>query len=232
MVAPTALPRVTPTRSGSGASGAAPTPRSSPLSATASSAATIANCTKRSLRCTSWALRPSRRGWKSTSAATCDRKRLGSKNVIRRVAVRPAVIMSQNASRPIDPGATTPIPVTTTRRRPSVLTARLRGRSAPRSLSPASGRCPQRAAMLAPASSSRRSPDARGQLGVHVAQLRSRGQRAAEEHEGRRRRRVVDDAGPHADLDVDGGLGHQPPLLTVQGDQDVPALAVEELLRV
>src|SRR3954453_22178655 len=226
MVAPTALPRVTPTRSGSGASSAPPDPKVSPLSATASSAATMAICTKRSLRNTSWALRPSFRPSKSTSAATWDRNRLGSKKVIRRVAVRPAVIMSQKPSRPIEPGATTPIQVTTTRRR-SVLTARLRGRSGPRS--------PALPAMRAPASSSWQSSGAgRARLGlrVDVAEFRPRGQRTAEEDEDRRLGGVVDDAVPDADRDVHGGFGGQPTLLTVEPHDDLAALAVEELLRV
>ena len=58
---------------------------------------------------------PRPRGSKSISAAICERKPDGSKKVIPRVAVRPAVIISQNASRVGPPGATTPMPVTAER---------------------------------------------------------------------------------------------------------------------
>src|SRR5436190_14745517 len=50
---------------------------------------------------------------KSDSAAIFERNPEGSKKVICRVAVLPEVIRSQNCSRLVPPGATTPIPVTT-----------------------------------------------------------------------------------------------------------------------
>src|ERR687889_545864 len=79
---------------------------------------------------------------------------------------RPSVIRKTPPSRPMSsPMRTTVASSSIARRRPrlsalpmvsvSMLIARLRPRSAPRSLSPASGRCPQHAAMLARASFSR-----------------------------------------------------------------------------
>src|ERR687886_2818371 len=79
---------------------------------------------------------------------------------------RPSVIRKTPPSRPMSsPMSTTLASSSMARRRPrlsalpmvsvSVLMTRLRPRSAPRSLSPASGRCPQHAAMLARASFSR-----------------------------------------------------------------------------
>src|SRR4051794_40600604 len=214
MVAPTALPRVIPTRSGSGASSAPPDPKVSPLSATASSAATMAICTKRSLRNTSWAVRPSSRPSKSTSAATWDRNRLGSKNVMRRVAVRPAIIMSQKPSRPIEPGATTPIPVMTTRRRSAFIGGRP---------SPAGARCRRgRAPAGGPG----------GGRGGGGAGPGRGGGGAAKKDEAGALGRVVDDPVPPPEGDVPRRLGGQPPLLAVEPHHDLTALAVEELLRV
>jgi len=89
-----------------------------PASAIASSAATSANRVKRSLRKISCRVRPAAGGSKSTSAAICEWNRAGSNSEIRPVAVRPSVTNCQNASRVTPPGATAPIPVTTTRRRP------------------------------------------------------------------------------------------------------------------
>ena len=63
------------------------------------------------MRAQSASERPAAAGSKSHSAAICERKPDGSKNVILRVAVRPAVSIAQNASRVVPPGATTPIPV-------------------------------------------------------------------------------------------------------------------------
>src|ERR1700689_3412017 len=60
----------------------------------------------------SCSLSPAASGSKSHSAAIWERKPEASKNVIRRVAVRPAVIASQKESRVLPPGATTPTPVT------------------------------------------------------------------------------------------------------------------------
>ena len=63
------------------------------------------------------------------SAAICERKPDGSKKVICAVAVRPAVMRSQNASRVTPPGATTPTPVTTVRPQAAALTRCPRARS-------------------------------------------------------------------------------------------------------
>ena len=110
MVQPTALPTVTPTRPGSSV------PKSSPLSSTHSRALTTASCAARSIRRTCCGDSPSAAGSKSHSAAICERNGAGSKKEIRRVAVRPVEITSQNCLAPVPPGATTPIPVITTRR--------------------------------------------------------------------------------------------------------------------
>ena len=67
------------------------------------------------MRRISWWSRPASTGSKSHSAAIWERNPDGSKKVIFPVAVRPAVIVSQNASRVEPPGATTPTPVTTLR---------------------------------------------------------------------------------------------------------------------
>src|SRR3954447_23507297 len=69
------------------------------------------------MRRRSCSLRPAAMGSKSASAAICERKPDGSKKVIFRVAVRPAVMFSQKASRVTPPGATTPMPVTTVLRK-------------------------------------------------------------------------------------------------------------------
>ena len=58
---------------------------------------------------------PAATGSKSHSAAIWERNGDGSKKLIRRVAVRPAVMVFQNRSRVAPPGATTPTPVTTVR---------------------------------------------------------------------------------------------------------------------
>ena len=71
----------------------------------------------RSLRWISCGVRPAAAGSKSHSAAIWDRNWAGSKSVIRRVAVRPSVSSCQNSLRVRPPGATTPTPVTTARRR-------------------------------------------------------------------------------------------------------------------
>ena len=55
-------------------------------------------------------------GSKSHSAAIRERRPAGSKSVMPRVAVRPAASRSQKAGTPMPPGATTPMPVTATRR--------------------------------------------------------------------------------------------------------------------
>ena len=55
-------------------------------------------------------------GSKSTSAAIWDRNCEGSKELILRVAVLPWLSRSQNSFLPLPPGARTPIPVITTRR--------------------------------------------------------------------------------------------------------------------
>lgn len=87
-----------------------------PLSSSASSAATTANCVVRSHCRICRRLRPAEIGSKSHSAATRDRKGVASNIEMVRVAVRPAVSSSQYCFFPIPPGATTPIPVMTTRR--------------------------------------------------------------------------------------------------------------------
>src|SRR4051812_43427749 len=110
VAAATALPRVTPIRAGSMPA------KSSPLSCTASWAQTTANWVARSMRRISRWLSPSHTGSKSASPAICDRYGDGSKKLIRRVAVRPAVSRSQNSLVPRPPGARTPMPVMTTRR--------------------------------------------------------------------------------------------------------------------
>src|SRR3954465_12874872 len=68
------------------------------------------------MRRRSCSLRPAAIGSKSASAAICERKPDASKKLISRVAVLPAVMFSQKASRVTPPGATTPMPVTTVRR--------------------------------------------------------------------------------------------------------------------
>src|SRR3954453_22272152 len=73
------------------------------------------------MRRTSCSGRPAAMGAKSASAAICERKPDGSKKVIFRVAVFPAVMLSQNSSRVTPPGATTPTPVTTVRLKPRLL---------------------------------------------------------------------------------------------------------------
>src|SRR5450756_802218 len=106
---PIALPRLTPRRD---LSRSAP----SPLSASASRVATTANWPARSIRRISLGDSPSRAGSKSTSAAIRQRNGAASNSVMGRVAVRPAVSISQNALAPMPPGATTPRPVITARR--------------------------------------------------------------------------------------------------------------------
>src|SRR4051812_25715758 len=69
------------------------------------------------MRRISCSVSPAAMGSKSASAAICDRKPEGSKKVIFRVAVLPAVMVSQNCSRLPPPGATPPTPVTTVRRK-------------------------------------------------------------------------------------------------------------------
>ena len=54
-------------------------------------------------------------GCEPASAATLDRKGLGSKKVMFRVAVRPSLRSDQNSFLPMAPGATTPMPVMTIR---------------------------------------------------------------------------------------------------------------------
>src|SRR5256714_1469762 len=111
VVQPTALPMLTPSRSGVMVSS------SRPLSAIASRAQTTPNCAARSIRRISCGLRPSAAASKSHSAAIWERNGAGSRRVIRRVALRPSVNSSQNALVPIPPGATTPTPVPPARRR-------------------------------------------------------------------------------------------------------------------
>src|SRR3954463_2901045 len=67
------------------------------------------------MRSISYCSSPASIGSKSASAAICERNPSGSKKVIFRVAVLPAVMLSQNSSRVTPPGATTPTPVTTVR---------------------------------------------------------------------------------------------------------------------
>ncbi len=110
MVQPTALPMVTPRRSG-GTSCVV-----SPLSASASRAATTPSWAARSMRRISCGDSPCALGSKSHSAAIRDRNPVASNSVMARVAVRPAVSRSQKDSTPMPPGAVTPIPVMTTRR--------------------------------------------------------------------------------------------------------------------
>lgn len=88
-----------------------------PASATASRAATRANWMYRSCRSASPGVNPWSAGSKSTSAAIRERNPVGSKRVMPRVAVRPLESRSQKARVPMPPGATTPTPVTATRRR-------------------------------------------------------------------------------------------------------------------
>lgn len=104
---PTALPMDTPVRRGSSRS---PTP----LSAIASRALTSANWAALSSRRTSFGLRPCSSGAKSTSAATRERNAEASNCETVLVAVRPEVMNDQNSLVPTPPGATTPMPVTTT----------------------------------------------------------------------------------------------------------------------
>ena len=111
MVLPTALPMVTPMRSGGTLS------MSSLLSASASRAHTRANCEQRSVRSVSSAVRPSAAGSKSHSAAMRERNPAGSNRVMPRVAVVPEVSRAQNAFVPLPPGAMTPMPVIAARRR-------------------------------------------------------------------------------------------------------------------
>src|SRR4051812_40569952 len=73
------------------------------------------------MRSISYCSSPASIGSKSASAAICDRNPSGSKKVIFRVAVLPAVMLSQNSSRVTPPGATTPTPVTTVRLKPRLL---------------------------------------------------------------------------------------------------------------
>ena len=108
-MAPTALPTLTATRVGSNSSNA------NPLSCILSRAATTANMAARSIRLISRWVSPAAVGSKSHSPATWERKGDGSKKLIRRVAVRPAVIISQKFLVPLPPGAITPMPVITTR---------------------------------------------------------------------------------------------------------------------
>src|SRR5487761_235719 len=110
VAAPTALPRLTAIRPGSMSSAA------SPASAIASRAQTTANWAARSSRLISRGVRPSRTGSKSHSPATCERKIEGSKNVTRRVAVRPELSKFQNSLVPAPPGARTVISAITARR--------------------------------------------------------------------------------------------------------------------
>src|SRR3954468_3226391 len=67
------------------------------------------------MRSISYCSSPASSGSKSASAAIWERNPAGSKKVILRVAVLPAVMRSQNSSRVTPPGATTPTPVTTVR---------------------------------------------------------------------------------------------------------------------
>src|SRR3954451_21754956 len=102
IVPPTAEPMTTPVLSSVRSSS------TRPESASASAAQASPNWTYRSARRISCAVRPAATGSKSASAATLDRNLLASKKVILRVAVRPAVSVSQNVSRVTPPGATTP----------------------------------------------------------------------------------------------------------------------------
>jgi hypothetical protein len=103
VVAPTALPMVTPTRSGSGASRGAADPHAQPAVGDRLVGGHHRELDEAVVAVHLLGGEAQLAASKSTSAATCDRKRLGSKKVIRRVAVRPAVIMSQKPSRPMDP---------------------------------------------------------------------------------------------------------------------------------
>ena len=167
-------------------------------------------CTGRSVPTCS-ASSPWAAGSKSHSAAIRERKPAGSKRVMPRVAVRPSASRSQNAGTPMPPGATTPMPVTATRR------VTRRPQSVPGGPRPRRRLC---------------RVGRRRVLGVDVAELRARGERAeVEDHAGLHVADVAE-AVAHVGGDQEPLVGPQRVRLAVQVHLQRAADDVHELLGV